>query len=123
MGETQQEVQYGKTPSGLLWSLVAGFAAWGTDLGLSYMLDQHSCSSGHHYVLHVISIVCFVIAISGLLTGFTALRSLPRSAHAEGGKPLDRAHFQALLGMAFSFAFSIVIIAGSVPRWILSPCD
>jgi hypothetical protein len=123
MAEIQQEVQYGKTPFGLWWSLVAGFAAWGSDLGLSYMLDQHSCSTGHHYVLHVISIVCFVVAISGLLSGFAALQSLPANAKEEGGRPLDRAHFQALIGMAFSFSFAIVIIAGSIPRWILSPCD
>ena len=47
-------VEAGKTPVGIWWSLVAGFAAWGIDLGLSYMLEQHSCSTGHYYVLHTI---------------------------------------------------------------------
>jgi hypothetical protein len=123
MTDGQQEVQHGKTPWMLWWSLVAGFAAWGTDLALSYMLEQHSCSTGHHYVLHVISALCFAIAISGVFAGFLSMRTLPENVSEEGGKPFDRAHFQALLGMAFSFSFAIVVIAGSVPRWILSPCD
>ena len=123
MPATRQEIEKGKTPFALWWSLAAGFAAWGTDLGLSYILEQHSCSTGHHYVLHVISIVCFLLALSGFFVGFSELRALPHHAKEEGGSRFDRAHFQALLGVAFSLSFAVVIIAGSVPRWILSPCD
>ena len=123
MAETRHEIEKGKTPLGVWWSLAAGFAAWGTDLGLSYILEQHSCSTGHRYVLHAISLACFLIALSGFFVGFAELRSLPHHAKEEGGSRFDRAHFQALLGIAFSLSFAIVIIAGSVPRWILSPCD
>ncbi|HEY4661225.1 MAG TPA: hypothetical protein VIG91_06965 [Terriglobales bacterium] len=123
MPEIRQEIEKSKTPIGVWWGLAAGFAAWGTDLGLSYILEQHSCSTGHHYVLHVISIVCFLLALSGFFVGFSELRALPHHAKEEGGSRFDRAHFQALMGVAFSLSFAVVIIAGSVPRWILSPCD
>jgi hypothetical protein len=36
---------------------------------------------------------------------------------------MDRTHFQVLFGMVFSLAFTIVIIAEAVPRWILHPCQ
>jgi hypothetical protein len=123
MERSEHVIRGGRTPWGLWWSLAAGFIAWSTDLGLSYMLEQHSCSTGHHYVLHVIDIVCLVIAISGFATGLVEFKRFPRSTSEEGGSPFDRAHFQALLGMAFSLSFAVVIIAGSVPRWILSPCE
>jgi hypothetical protein len=123
MANSEQTIQKGRTPWKLGWSLAAGFVAWGFDLGLSYTLEQHSCSTGHHYVLHVISIVCFVIALSGFATGSAEFRRLPETASEEGGSRFDRAHFQALIGMAFSLSFALVIIAGSVPRWILSPCE
>jgi hypothetical protein len=123
MARSEQIIKSGRTPWGLWWSMAAGFAAWGVDLGLSYMLEQHSCSTGHHYVLHVISVTCFLIALSGLFFGVAELRALPKNAKEEGGSRFDRAHFQALLGIAFSLSFAVVIIAGSVPRWILSPCD
>ena len=108
---------------GLWWSLVAGFVAWGVDLGLSYVLEQHSCSTGHHYVLHVISIVCFMMALSGFATGVADFKRLPQDTAEEGGSRFDRAYFQSLLGMIFSLSFALVIIAGAVPRWILSPCE
>jgi hypothetical protein len=113
----------GKTPWGLWWGLVAGFVAWGLDLGLSYMLEQHSCSTGHYYVLRIISSICMALALSGFALGFMEFKRLPENATEEGGSHFDRAHFQGLLGMAFSLCFAVVIIAASVPRWILSPCE
>ncbi len=129
MAETQQitdarrKIQSGRVPLGLWWSLVAGFAAFGFDLGASYVLVQHSCSTGHHYVLHLISLVAFVLALSGFFMGFSEIRLLPHEAKEEGGSHFDRAHFQALLGMLFSLSFAAAIIAQSVPRWILTPCS
>ena len=123
MATSERQIESGRTPLGLWWSLLAGFAAWGFDLGLSYALEQHSCSTGHHYVLHVISVVCFAIAVTGFAAGLVEFKRVPGTTSEEGGSPFDRAHFQALLGMAFSLSFAVVIIAGSVPRWILSPCE
>lgn len=123
MTEAKPIVEAGKTPLGIRWSLAAGFAAWGADLGLSYMLEQHSCSTGHYYVLHAISFVCFVAAMTGFVSGFLEMRRFPHETKEEGGGSLDRAHFQALIGMIFSLSFAVIIIAGSIPRWILTPCQ
>jgi hypothetical protein len=123
MANFEQEIGRGKTSWGIWWAMYAGFTAWGIDLALSYILEQHSCSTGHHYVLHVISIVCFLLALSGFAAGFAELRRFPPDTKAEGGSRFDRAHFQALLGIVFSLSFAVVVIAGSVPRWILSPCE
>jgi hypothetical protein len=35
----------------------AGPLAWAIDLGFSYVMAQHACSTGHYYVLHVITVV------------------------------------------------------------------
>jgi len=123
MARSEQQIQAGRTPLGLWWSLIAGFAAWAFDLGFSYILEQHSCSTGHHYVLHLISIVCLAIALTGFATGWVEFKRFPGTTSEEGGSHFDRAHFQALLGMAFSLSFAVVIIAGAVPRWIVGPCE
>ena len=123
MARSEQIIRGGRTPVGLWWSLIAGFVAWGADLGLSYMLEQHSCSTGHHYVLHIISLVSLAIALTGFGTGWVEFRRFPGTASEEGGSHFDRAHFQALLGMAFSLSFAVVVIAGAVPRWIIGPCE
>jgi len=123
MERSEQQIQAGRTPLGLWWSLIAGFVAWGLDLGFSYMLERHSCLTGDVYVLHVISVVCLAIALTGFGTGCVQFRRFPSTTSEEGGSHFDRAHFQALLGMAFSLSFAVVIVAGSVPRWILGPCE
>ena len=123
MARSEEQIQAGRTPPGLWWSLIAGFAAWTVDLGFSYVLEQHSCSTGHHYVLHVISVVSLAIALTGFGTGLVEFRRFPGTTSEEGGTRFDRAHFQALLGMAFSLSFALVVLASSVPRWILSTCE
>jgi hypothetical protein len=119
----ERQIESGRTSWGIWWALAAGFLAWGFDLGVSYVLEQHSCSTGHHYVLHVTSLLCALLAISGLVAGFWEFRRFPGNSKGEGPTRFDRAHFQALLGMALSIGFAVVVVAAAVPRWILSPCE
>jgi len=63
------------------------------------------------------------MALSGIATGYKEFKLLPENTREEGGSHFDRALFQAVMGMVFSASFAVVIIAGSVPRWILSPCE
>jgi hypothetical protein len=123
MDELQETVRRGEAPGLVWWAMCAGPLAWAADLGFSYVLTQHSCSTGHHYVLHVITIVCALIAVSGFVAGWSAYSTIPGEATKDGERPLDRTYFQVLFGIVFSLSFTVVIIAGAVPRWILSPCD
>jgi hypothetical protein len=123
MSDNPQAVPQGRTPEGIYWSLVAGVSAWFANLGINYTLEQHSCSTGHHYVLYVTTAICFVIALSGALIGFAEIRKHPIEVSEEGGDPEDRAHFQSLLGVALSASFAVSILAVSVPMWILNPCE
>ena len=123
MAELEPTVKRGAAPGFVWWAICAGPLAWAADLGFSYVLTQHSCSTGHHYVLHVITIVSALIALSGFGAAWSAYRAIPDAATEDGQHPRDRTYFQVLFGIVFSLSFTIVIIAGAVPRWILSPCD
>jgi len=108
--------------SAQLIGVMIGPLAFGADLLLSYMLVEHSCSTGHFYVLHVISIVCFLIVLGGAWMSWQQYQNA-REGNDEGGSPLDRSHFLGLMGTVSSLFFAVVIIANAVPRFILSPCD
>lgn len=123
MENIESKIEQGRTPALVWWCMYAGPLAWVADLGFSYVLTQHTCSTGHRYVLHFISAVCFVIALSGAISGIYESLKTPKDAIEAGRRPVDRAYFQILFGIVFSFAFAIAIVAASVPRWILSPCD
>ncbi len=123
MAEIEHTVRKGEAPA-LIWcAMFAGPFAWASDLGFSYVLEQHACSTGHHYVLHLITVVCALIALAGFAAGFAAYKRVPEEAEDHGMRPMDRTHFQTLFGMIFSLAFTVVIVAEAVPRWILHPCQ
>src|SRR5947209_15599014 len=109
MLERENTVRRGEAPAILWWTMSAGPLAWGCDLGFSYVLTQHTCSTGHHYLLHVITAVCALIALTGLAAGLAAYKTLPEEASDEGVRPMDRAHFQIIFGIVFSIAFTVVI--------------
>ena len=123
MAVLDKTVRPRESPALVWWTMFAGPSAWACDLGFSYVLAQHACSTGHHYVLHVITFVCAAIALSGFAAGWTVYNVLPEEAREEGVRPIDRAHFQIVFGIVFSLAFTVVIVAEAVPRWILNPCQ
>lgn len=123
MAELEHTVRKGEAPALVWWAMFGGPFAWGCDLGFSYVLEQHTCSTGHHYVLHVITVVCALIALSGFVAGWVAFAHVHRDADDKGVRPMDRTHFQVMFGVVFSLAFTMVIIAEAVPRWILHPCQ
>ena len=105
----------------LWWGIFAGPIAWACDEGFSYSMVQHACSTGHFYVLYLATVVSLLVTISGLVLALRSFRRFPEG-HPSGGKPHDRAHFQAILGIIFSLGFVVVILSLAVPRWLLSPC-
>jgi len=102
--------------------VVIGPLAWAADLLISYSLVYHACSTGHEYILHVVSAICFVVVIAGAVMSWVQFQQF-RDGSDDGGSPFDRSHFLALFGLLSSIGFAIVIIASAVPRWIFSPCD
>jgi hypothetical protein len=102
--------------------LLIGPLAWAADQIISYALVQHTCSTGHHYVLHVMTAVFFAVAIAGAVMSWRQYLEF-RAGNDEGGSAFDRSHFLALMGVLSSVGFAVVITANAVPRWVLSPCD
>jgi len=123
--ELDRELRHGHSMWAIRWGFWIGPIAWLLDLGISYALTQHACSTGHFYVLHVLTWVFFVVALSGAAAAASTFRhpEFPHESIKEGVRPRDRAYFQAIVGIGMSLAFAVIIIAGTVPRLILSPCD
>ena len=120
--DMQDGVLHGRTPGFLWWSLGAGFLAWGIDLGFGYVLAHHACAIGSRLELNIVTLISLLIALSGAIPGAIAYHRLPHDTSEEGGRPHDRAHFQSLLGIAFSLSFAVVILMAAIPTWIHAPC-
>jgi hypothetical protein len=97
--------------------------SFGADEILSYAVVGHACSTGHFYVLHIISAVAVVSCLAAGLLAWRDYLRVPHSVDEEGGSPMARTRFMAMLGLTSALLFTIAIIAEAVPRFILSPCD
>ncbi len=111
-----------KSNTSQIYSWLIGPLAWAADLGISFATVYHSCSTGHYYVLHVISAIALLFALSGAWVGWKEFFKY-RDADDEGGTPLNRAHFLSLLGILTSLGFALVIIATEVPKFVFNPCQ
>src|SRR5205085_1984881 len=105
-----------------LGPFLLGLVAWAADELISYSLVYHACSTGHFYVLHVVSLLAFATALAGAAWAWRHYGAV-RQGNDEGGSALDRAHFVALSSVLWNVGIAVVIIAAAVPRLILSPCD
>jgi hypothetical protein len=107
----------------LLWAgIIAGPLAWGIDLGASYAVAYHACSTGHAYILHLLTVFAFLLAIAGFVSARLAWRELPAEPDHEAGGVIGHSKFLSLSGQLSSLAFAVIVIAGGVPKWVLPPC-
>jgi hypothetical protein len=90
---------------------------------ISYSITQHACSTGHHWELHLLSLLSGTAAAGATFIAYRNLRLTSEKERSDGGMPLDRTRFMAITGLMISAFFFVVIIAEAVPRFILSPCD
>jgi hypothetical protein len=107
----------------LWWGVLAGPIAFALDEVLSYAIVQHSCSTGCHWLLHFYTGLAIVLSLSGFFAAQWCYQRLPNTVDTEDGSTDSRSRWMAIYGTAASLAFIVVIIALSIPKWAMSPCD
>src|SRR4051812_32823722 len=81
---TPMDATTAKSPLPQFYALLIGPIAWAADLGFSYMSVYHACSTGHHYVLYVISLIALIVALTGAFVGWQEFQPV-REGSDEGG--------------------------------------
>jgi hypothetical protein len=118
------EADVARRPSPLpLWAgILAGPVAWASDLCVSYALVKWSCASHRGALLHMITVAALAVVAGGAVVSFLALQRTPRTP-TDGGDPLQRARFMAVLGLTSCALFAMTIVATAIPRWVLDACQ
>jgi hypothetical protein len=123
MAGPAEDFRSGTGALALWWGIFAGPIAFALDEVLSYAIVQHTCSTGYHGLLHFYTLLAIVLALSGFAAALWCYRRLPESATTTGVMVESRSRFMAIYGIAASISFTLVIIALSIPKWAMSPCD
>ena len=123
MAGPAEDFRSGTGALALWWGIFAGPIGFALDEVMSYAIVQHTCSTGYHGLLHFYTLLAIVLALSGFAAALWCYRRLPESATTTGVMVESRSRFMAIYGIAASIAFTLVIIALSIPKWAMSPCD
>ena len=114
------------SPRGLFaqwYGVLIGPLVFGFDLLVSYSLVPHACSTGHEYVLHVMTVACFLVVATGLFSSWWLYQQIPGEMPRRGDHLMSRVRFMALAGILLCIFCEVLIIANAVPRFVMSPCD
>jgi hypothetical protein len=107
-----------------LWAgILLGPIAWAIDFVLGYAVVHHECSTGAMRWLHVSSVVAVLVSLWAAYLGWDCKRRLPEDVPLHGGTTLARSRAMAIAAIGMGLWFTVIIIAGAVPRFLLSPCD
>ena len=110
--------------SGLLWlGIFVGPVAWLAHFQVSYSLVPWVCKNDGEVALHVVSLLCLLIAGVGGVLAWTRLRVAGARAPGAAGEALmARSRFMALLGLMSSVLFGLIILAQGLASFFISPC-
>ena len=71
----------------------------------------------------LVTLASLAVVVGGASISFTALRHTVDDVPTDGGQPRQRARFMAILGLASSALFTLQILAGAIPHWVLDACQ
>ena len=110
------------SPLSLWTGIVAGPAAWALDLTASYALVKWTCVAERETMLHLLAGVALAGCAAGAVVSWLALQHSADAVPTDGGDPRQRAHFMAILGLASCALFALMVVAATIPLWVLDAC-
>ena len=107
-----------------LWAgILAGPIAWALDLLVCYAIVKWTCLTGRHWLFDASTIGGLAIVAVGAALAWSALQETAQAEPTDGGMPLQRAKFMAILGLTASALFGLTIAAAWIPRFVLDACQ
>jgi hypothetical protein len=106
-----------------LWTgILAGPIAWAVDLTVSYALVKAACVRGNPRLLVLVTLVSLLAIAGGAVVSWNSLACTRGRVPTDGGRPIERARFMAIVGLASCAFFTLATLALDMPRWVLDAC-
>jgi hypothetical protein len=107
-----------------LWAgLLLAPTAFLLNLEVAYALVPTACSTGTRLLVHVVHLVCLLLAAAGALIARRSWRSTGETWPGGAGGRLSRSRFMAGVGLLLSLFIVMVIVAQWIPSFVLNPCQ
>ena len=123
----KQDATNGWASSGVTlgqWAgVLAGPAAFLIQLQVNYALVPWACTTGHWFVLHLVSLLALLLVSLASLIAWRIRGRITREARDRAAEPLLRSKFMAEMGLLTSALFLLLIIAQEIPNFVMHPCQ
>jgi hypothetical protein len=107
-----------------LWAgLLLAPAAFLLNLEVAYALVPTACSSQNRLLLHLVHLVCLLMAGTGGVLAWHAWKARGETWPGDEGGRTGRSRFMAGVGLLLSTLFVLVILAQWIPSFVLNPCQ
>jgi len=93
-----------------------------TNQELIYSANMWACGYGARGAMHIIPLLCLVVAIGAGITARRDWKAVGGGVHDEEATVEERTRFVALCGMALSFFSAAVIVAQWAAIFVFEPC-
>ncbi len=106
-----------------LWaSWVLGPVAWALHLLGSYMLVPWVCATGHHWTLHMFTLLTLVVSLIGVWLAWRQWGKVGRHWPGGSDRRASRFRFMAVGGIILSALSALLIVAEGIPNFYLGAC-
>ena len=110
--------------SSALWGgILAGPFAWALNLLASYAFVKWSCLTQRHWLFNVFTVSALAIVAFGATLSWNGLHQFADGEPTDGGMPIQRAKFMAILGLTACALFALQIAAAAIPQWVIDACQ
>ena len=110
--------------TGSLWiGVLAGPIIWLCSFQARYAWVPWTCTFQNKFALFLIALVSLLLTGAAGLVAWRQWRALGLVVPGDEGGSLPRSRFMALGGMVFSGAFTLIIVAQTIPELMLASCD
>jgi hypothetical protein len=123
----ENELNAPRRDSVLLWtSIVAGPVIWALHMQMRYSMVQWACDTGREAMLMIPAVVAMLLVIASAVLAWRMLRQIDATFTTEElntWPQLDRRRFMAICGVGISLMSLLLIIAQTIPGFIVGACD
>jgi hypothetical protein len=107
-----------------LWAgILLAPAAFLLNLEVAYAVVPRACSLGTRLPVHLVHLVCLLLAAAGVLIAWRSWRATGETWPGGAGGRISRSRFMAGIGLLFSLFIVMVIVAQWIPSFMLNPCQ
>lgn len=121
MKEREEKSEFRPRDRKVVGAFIASALGWALHLNVSYILVPESCGAGSKMMLHAVTVLCLAITLSAAALAWSVRASCIGEPDTVLWK--QRTKFTSDLVFVLALAFSLVIVAQSIPNYILRSCD